>query len=83
VEGSDMLLSKLKTHIESSGYDIIDENYINDVCGGYFDTSYCEAISTLPSDGSDTNKVSYVTKNGLYDKKRNSTVAYAQCVVTI
>lgn len=81
IEGSVLLLNKLKTTIESAGYSIIDKDFVEYRCVGIFDESYCEAISTTIGDGV-SNMVSFVTKVGLYDEKKKQTIAYAQCIVT-
>ena len=81
IEGSELLLSKLKSSIESADYSVIDKDFVDVNCSGVFDESYCEAISTVPGDGV-SNIVSFVTKVGLYDKNKKQTIAYAQCIVT-
>lgn len=81
VDGSLLLLNKLKSSIESAGYSIIDKDFIDLNCANIFDESYCEAISTVCGNGV-SNIVSFVTKVGLYDNNKKQTIAYAQCVVT-
>jgi molecular chaperone GrpE len=82
VEGADLLLSKMKNNIEKLDYDVIDISFITDILGSCFDTDYCEAISTMPcTDEYDANEVMFVTKVGLYDKRKKNTVTHAQCIV--
>lgn len=82
VEGADILIDKIAKSIYKSEYSIIDYSFIGDVLDGYFDTDYCEAISTVPcSENISHNKVVYVTKVGLYDKIKKQVITHAQCVV--
>lgn len=82
VEGTDLLLSKMKSIIEKSDYEIIDDLFITNQLNGYFDTDYCEAISVSPTTINEPfNTVVCVTKVGLYDKIKKQTISHAQCVV--
>lgn len=82
VDGADILIDKIASSIYKSDYAIIDYTFIGDVLDGYFDTDYCEAISTVPcSTDNCHNKVVYVAKVGLYDKIKKQVITHAQCVV--
>ena len=82
VDGAHLLRNKMESVIQKLNYDIIDSEFIVNNLDGYFDTDYCEAISTIPcSDEYIGNMVAFVAKIGLYDKIKKQTVIHAQCVV--